>query len=342
MNCRVPKDMKRICIIVLIIALLVLSAGCVRVKDTAEERPADAPVMQPPAEAVTTNDNNAVPSVASAEASPPQETSLQPSAEAPEETAEAEKPSETQEPTEPETFAEPEKQPEPEAPVKTEKQPEPEAPAEPEAPEESQPTTAAIPENMLLQLASSGLSPEDIAGSQLIIVASSGSDAQLYTYQKNAEGVWESKFEAVSAHVGRNGVSADKVEGDKKTPAGLFRLGHAFGAEEAPETALEYRRITPDSYWVDDSGSKYYNQWVEGTADKDWNSAEHLADYPSQYALAVVIEYNTENTVKGAGSAIFLHCGSGATVGCVSVSHQDMLAILGWLKPDANAMILIH
>ncbi|MBQ4369992.1 MAG: L,D-transpeptidase family protein [Oscillospiraceae bacterium] len=195
---------------------------------------------------------------------------------------------------------------------------------------------------MLRQLGASGLSLEDIKGGQLVIVVSSGSDAQLCAYQKNAEGVWESRFEEISAHVGRNGVSADKVEGDKKTPAGLFFLGHAFGAEEAPETALEYRRITADSYWVDDSSSKYYNQWVEGISDKDWNSAGHLADYPEQYALAVVIEYNTSDTVKGAGSAIFLHCGNGATVGCVSVSHQDMLSLLGWLKPDEKPMILIR
>ena len=194
-----------------------------------------------------------------------------------------------------------------------------------------------FPPEMLQRLGASALSPEDITGSQLLIVVSDGSDARLYAYARGADGAWEEALSA-AAHVGRNGVSAEKKEGDGKTPAGLFTLGHAFGAEAQPRTALPYRSVTADSYWVDDVNSKYYNQWIEGTADRDWSSAEHLADYPEAYALAVVIEYNAE-CVPGAGSAIFLHCGSGATSGCVSVQHDDMLALLSWLQPGAAILI---
>ena len=41
--------------------------------------------------------------------------------------------------------------------------------------------------------------------------------------------------------------------------------------------------------------------------EKDWNSAEHLVDYPVQYEYLVEIKSNPLN-VSGKGSAIFLHC----------------------------------
>jgi L,D-peptidoglycan transpeptidase YkuD (ErfK/YbiS/YcfS/YnhG family) len=42
-------------------------------------------------------------------------------------------------------------------------------------------------------------------------------------------------------YVGKNGVASRKREGDGKTPAGLFRLGTAFGVREKPDTRMSYR-----------------------------------------------------------------------------------------------------
>jgi L,D-peptidoglycan transpeptidase YkuD (ErfK/YbiS/YcfS/YnhG family) len=142
--------------------------------------------------------------------------------------------------------------------------------------------------------------------------------------------------------VGRNGVSFDKVEGDGGTPGGLYAIGFAFGNMEKPETGLEYRKVTGQSYWVDDPDSGYYNQWVEGGENRDWKSAEHLSESKNAYAYAAVIEYNTGyEKIAGKGSAIFLHCGLSPTSGCVAVGESDMLKLLGWLKADKNPHILI-
>ena len=200
---------------------------------------------------------------------------------------------------------------------------------------------AVVKDEFFYQLLSSvGLSEDDISASQLLIVKPNNTEAVVYCYE-HINDTWTEHGEPILSHVGRNGVSNDKTEGDGTTPIGLFPLGHAFGIEEKPSTEMEYRQVTSDSYWVDDSNSQFYNQWVEGAEDKDWNSAEHLADYPTQYALAIVIEYNMNPITPMKGSAIFFHCGDTSTAGCVSVSRENMLNILEWLNPLYQPSILI-
>ncbi len=188
-----------------------------------------------------------------------------------------------------------------------------------------------------------GLSFDDITFSQLVLVAAEGATADIYCYDKNDDGLWElyDNTGHIKGYVGRNGVSTDKREGDGRAPAGLFSLGYAFGNNAKPETGMMWQEVTKDTYWVDDPDSKYYNQWVEGTADADWDSAEHLSASPKSYAYAVVVEYNTENTVPGKGSAVFLHCKNEPTSGCVAAPQEEILRILKWLSEDRNPGMLI-
>jgi L,D-peptidoglycan transpeptidase YkuD (ErfK/YbiS/YcfS/YnhG family) len=62
------------------------------------------------------------------------------------------------------------------------------------------------------------------------------------------------------------------------------------------------------------------------------------------YKYGIVIEYNTDPIIKGNGSAIFLHIWKGEglpTVGCVAVSEEDIIKIMGWLDPAASPLIII-
>ncbi len=190
-------------------------------------------------------------------------------------------------------------------------------------------------------LLDAGMEIEDVPGSQLIIVESSGADGMLYCFECT-DGVWREALGSCTAWLGSSGVSWEKTEGDNTTPGGLYRVGMAFGFECPEGLTLPFRTITEESYWIDDPDSVWYNTWVEGTQEQDWDSAEHLMDYAEAYALAVVIEYNTAPVVPGAGSAIFLHCGEAYTAGCVSVRQSDLEAILAWLHPDADSVILIY
>ena len=163
----------------------------------------------------------------------------------------------------------------------------------------------------------------------------------------NEDNEWTLKFPdyniETKAYIGRNGITEDKKEGDGKTPLGSFELGIILSTHKKinNKNSLKYQEINEDMYWVDDSKSKYYNQLVDiSKVEKDWNSAEHLIDYPIQYEYLIEIRINPNN-VKGMGSAIFLHCSNNkATEGCIAVSRETMEKILENI--DKNTKIEIQ
>ena len=174
---------------------------------------------------------------------------------------------------------------------------------------------------------------------QLIAVVSSGCSAVVYGFSAGEQG-WQMDFVS-NGCVGTNGVSANSREGISCTPKGLFSLGFAFGTDPLTDLSIPYRQLNENCYWVDDPASPVYNQWQE-TTEINWNSAEHLIDYASSYHYAVVVNYNCDPVVPGAGSAIFLHCTAGAssTAGCIAVPDSQMWDILHWLREEDLPLIL--
>ncbi|MBE6049544.1 MAG: hypothetical protein E7214_02505 [Clostridium sp.] len=175
---------------------------------------------------------------------------------------------------------------------------------------------------------------------QLVIVKGQGGGSAIVEFHmKNSSGVWQQVF-SVDSYVGSNGISYNKHEGDRRTPAGVFSFGTAFGVANNPGCNISYRKVTGNDYWVDDPNSKYYNKWTSGdVGDRDWNSAEHLIDHPAPYKYAIVINYNTYDTVKGNGSAIFLHCKTQPTPGCVAIPESYMVKLLQNI--NSSALIVI-
>lgn len=102
-----------------------------------------------------------------------------------------------------------------------------------------------------------------------------------------------------NAYIGKNGITSKKQEGDGKTPIGEFELGITMGThpkQEISNKKIEYKQITNNMYWVDDSKSKYYNKLVDiSQTQKDWKSSEHLIDYPVQYEYLIEIKTNLQN-----------------------------------------------
>lgn len=191
-------------------------------------------------------------------------------------------------------------------------------------------------------IARAGYSSDELEFDQLITVDAYGVTAVVNAFEK-VDGAWVKAdvLLAASGFVGTQGVSADASEYASYTPKGLYALGTGFGICDDPGTALDYFKVTEDSYWVDDVNSVYYNQHVEGTENKDWTSAEHLIEYNGAYDYCVFIEYNTDPIVPGDGSAFFLHVGESATAGCVAVSRNDMIETLCWLDKTQDPHILI-
>lgn len=171
---------------------------------------------------------------------------------------------------------------------------------------------------------------------------------------KNIDEVW----------IGRNGViEAEKaIEGDDKTPLGLYNLGVGFGMHDL-DINYPYFKVQDNDYWVDDYKSSHYNYMVRIGEDihnfgyhyiiseneKDFESAEHLKDYEMQYEYSVFIEFNSDGQIdengigNNKGSAIFLHCFGlkGYTGGCVAVSRENMEFLMNFLDRDKHPKILI-
>lgn len=208
--------------------------------------------------------------------------------------------------------------------------------------EPEEPTTVAkAPEDLVTTLQSAGYKLEDLTAKQLVVVRSQGNSAVIDIYQANSNGLWSDMGMTAYGFVGQNGVDEKSVEGDYKTPYGLYPVGDMFYIDTYPQTGLNSFQVTDQTYWVDDPNSAYYNQRVEGTANMDWTSAEHMMSYYASYKYGFVIDYNVNPIVPGKGSAIFFHVGSAPTAGCVAVSESDMLSYLSVLDKNENPYILI-
>lgn len=168
--------------------------------------------------------------------------------------------------------------------------------------------------------------------SQIILV----SGHELSLWNKSAGGTWKRKQKYYCGY-GKNGLSADRHEGDKTTPIGSFPIMFAFGSAANPGTAMTWRDITPYSYWSEEFET--YNTWVES---KTRIAGEHLIDI-SQYAYAMAIGFNIEPAIYGRGSAIFLHvkgANSWSTSGCVSLTSSAMKKLLRAVK-DGTYIIIV-
>ncbi|MFL6518760.1 MAG: L,D-transpeptidase [Chthoniobacterales bacterium] len=140
---------------------------------------------------------------------------------------------------------------------------------------------------------------------------------------------------------------ARKVEGDNKAPAGIFRLGSAFGY--APRSGarwikLPYVPLTKNSEGIDDPSSRYYNKLVDRSkvGKVDWRSSEQMLRSDVLYKWGIIVAHNSAAT-RGAGSCIFLHIwknSSTATAGCTAMPEQDLVQLLRWLDPAKHPVLI--
>lgn len=199
-------------------------------------------------------------------------------------------------------------------------------------------------ESIAVKLAQSNTATKKI--DQLIVVYNENpkdNQASLVGLEK-VKGNWKVKFKTIKASIGRNGMAAinDKVEGDGKSPSGIFELGRLFGYEATAPTSLHYTQSTVDDKWIDDSNAEDYNTYVRGNTNA--KSFEHLLLKSIDYKYCMVIEYNTQPVVKGKGSAIFFHLADEKytpTSGCVAIPEKNMLDYLQWLDPKKKRAILL-
>ena len=196
-------------------------------------------------------------------------------------------------------------------------------------PKKSTPTHAAAPKPV-----NTCRVPSGVTAAQVVLVDSSGSAAAVRACRRTGSG-YTTDLGPYYGHVGRDGVTASKREGDMSTPAGVFPLRGGFGVYGNPGLGVgSWLRVDAADVWVDDPSSSLYNTHQRTPAGGRWASAEELYNQPA-YNYAQIVGYNEART-PGLGSAIFFHVDKGAgTAGCISLPTQSLLAVFRWERSGA-------
>ncbi|MET0935146.1 MAG: L,D-transpeptidase family protein [Luteibacter sp.] len=200
---------------------------------------------------------------------------------------------------------------------------------------------------------------------QMIVVTTADwhvDHGELRTYERDGS-IWKAVGPAVDVTIGKNGSAwgiglhppqndaPAKTEGDGRSPAGIFRVGEAFGYADTNGSALPYRGLTASDYCVDVTASPYYNQIVD--AKQVGDKAVDGATEPMRrdlhfkgdhaYRIGFVIEHNAQGR-KGAGSCIFAHLWkspTSPTAGCTAMTDSAMEHLLAWLNPKKKPVFVL-
>ena len=142
--------------------------------------------------------------------------------------------------------------------------------------------------------------------------------------------------------IGKNGKTTKKIEGDNKTPKGLYTLGPLYYRKDRLSklsTKLKKIEIMKNFGWCDDVKSKFYNKPIKTNINV---RHEKLYRNDKKYDLLIPIEYNSKRPKKNKGSAIFLHLTSNykKTQGCVAIKEKDMLILLKLINKKTKIKII--
>ena len=148
----------------------------------------------------------------------------------------------------------------------------------------------------------------------------------------------EFKFKCVT---GEKGSTSKKIEGDKKTPKGVYSLGPVYFRKDrisTIETKLKIIKIKKIMGWCDDVNSKYYNKMIKVSKKI---KHEKLFRKNKNYNILIPINYNSKNTKKNKGSAIFIHLTENykKTLGCIALKKKDMLILLKLINKNTKIKI---
>ncbi len=165
---------------------------------------------------------------------------------------------------------------------------------------------------------------------------------RLIPHRRRARGLLRADGHIFPCAIGRGGVTQNKREGDGATPAGEFELRRVLYRADriaAPITALELNPIGPGDGWCDAPGHPDYNHQVRFPFHA---SAERLRRADPVYDIIVVLGYNDDPVMDGAGSAIFMHIAKpnfAPTAGCVALRREDLLHVLRQCGPGSSLII---
>ena len=148
-------------------------------------------------------------------------------------------------------------------------------------------------------------------------------------YLKNYNTLCVDEFQFRCA-IGKNGLKKNKIEGDKSTPMGKYKLLNLYYRQDRIkniETKLNKIFIKKNLGWCDDVRSKFYNKPI--IINKNIKH-EKMFRRDTKYDLVIILDYNFKKPIFGKGSAIFIHITNNykPTAGCIALSKKDLLILL--------------
>lgn len=199
---------------------------------------------------------------------------------------------------------------------------------------------------------------------QLVLVVTESfadNQARLRRFERTGNGPWRPVGDDVAVTIGKNGLAWGrglqgpppaagpvKVEGDGRSPAGVFAFGTAFAYR--PEdlwtpAKVPVHRVTDQTVCVETITSSSYNRIVDENtvAAKDWTSPDRMLRPDGLYRFGLMVEYNAPDTEPGAGSCIFFHLWrrpGAPTVGCTAMNEPALLAVLAWIDASKKPLLV--
>ena len=142
--------------------------------------------------------------------------------------------------------------------------------------------------------------------------------------------------------IGKNGSTNNKIEGDKKTPKGIFKIEKLYFREDRikkPLTLLKCIKIKKDMGWCNDVRfPKKYNKLLKI---KKGIKHEKLKRKDYKYDFLIPIKYNFKKPIVGHGSCIFIHLTRDykPTTGCIALKEKDFLILVKIIKKNTKIII---
>ena len=161
----------------------------------------------------------------------------------------------------------------------------------------------------------------------------------IFVKNKHTLQIDEFKFKCC---IGKKGSTSNKIEGDKKTPKGTFKIENLYFREDRtkkPLTLLKCIKIKKNMGWCDDvSFPEKYNKLIK--IEKKMRH-EKLKRKDNKYDLLIPIKYNFKKPVTGMGSCIFIHLTKNykPTAGCIALKKKDFLILLKLINKDSKIKI---
>ena len=140
--------------------------------------------------------------------------------------------------------------------------------------------------------------------------------------------------------IGKTGITRNKREGDKATPAGIHRIvGMLYRPDRIPAPVPWAMPIGPRDLWSDDWTQGDYNSLVQAPYP---HSHEVLRRADPLYDLVILTDWNWPDAVAGRGSAIFIHQQRRPgypTEGCVAFSRAHLHRIAAQLTRHSRLIV---